>query len=88
MDLKSGYHKIQIRPSDEWKAAFKTRKGLCKWLVMPFGSTNASSTLVRMVNWAHGSFIGKFIVCLMTFYSLDVSTYTHGAAFAKDCLRC
>lgn len=67
MDLKRGYHKIQIRPSDEWKAAFKTKKGLCKWLVMPFGSTNASSTLVRMVNRAHGSSIGKFIVFLMTF---------------------
>ena len=50
LDIRWGYHNVQIKKDDKWKAAFKTNKGLFEPMVMFFGLCNSPATFQVMMN--------------------------------------
>ena len=50
LDIRWGYHNIRIKDGDQWKAAFKTNKGLFEPTVMFFGLCNSPATFQAMMN--------------------------------------
>jgi Reverse transcriptase (RNA-dependent DNA polymerase) len=50
LDVRWGYNNVQIRKEDEWKAAFKTNKGLFEPTVMFFGMCNSLATFQAMMD--------------------------------------
>jgi hypothetical protein len=49
-DIRWGYNNVRIKEGDEWKAAFKTNRGLFEPTVMFFGLTNSPATFQTMMD--------------------------------------
>ena len=49
-DVRWGYNNIRIRKGDEWKAVFKTNRGLYEPTVMFFGMCNSPATFQAMMD--------------------------------------
>ncbi|CCO35741.1 Retrotransposable element Tf2 155 kDa protein type 1 [Rhizoctonia solani AG-1 IB] len=50
LDLPWGYSNVRVKEGDEWKTAFRTKYGLFKTLVMPFGLSGAPGAFQAMMN--------------------------------------
>ena len=50
LDVRWGFNNIHIQEGDEWKAAFRTNRGLFEPLVMFFGLCNSPATFQTMMN--------------------------------------
>ncbi len=50
LDVQWGYNNVHIKTGNEWKAAFRTNRGLFEPTVMFFGLTNSPATFQWMMN--------------------------------------
>jgi len=62
IDLWSGYHQILVKEDDVQKTTFKSRYGHYKYVVMPFGVTNALAVFMDYMNQIFRPFLDKFVV--------------------------
>ncbi|GBG77971.1 hypothetical protein CBR_g25902 [Chara braunii] len=62
IDLKSGYHKIEVHPDDQYKTAFQTRYGHYEFIVMTFGLTNAPATFQQCMNDLFRPWLDRFVL--------------------------
>jgi len=62
IDLRSGYHQILVKAEDVEKVTFRSRYGHYKYVVMPFGVTNAPTLFMDYMNRIFRPFLDKFVV--------------------------
>ena len=64
LDIRWGYNNVRIKEGDEWKAAFRTNRGLFEPLVMYFGLCNSPATFQLMMDSLFRNLInqGKIVV--------------------------
>jgi len=73
LDVRWDFNNVRIKPGDEWKAAFRTNRGLFKPLVMFFGMTNSPATFQTMMNDIFQNLIAEGIVVV---YLDDILIFT------------
>ena len=62
IDLRSGYHQVQIKDEEFFKTTFRTRYGHYEFVVMPFGLTNALNFFMCLMNNVFHKYLDKFVV--------------------------
>ena len=83
IDLRSGYHKIKIRPEDVPKTTFSAKYGLYEYLVMSFGLTNAPAHFMYLMNSVFMPELDKFVVVFID----DILVYLENVQDQEKHLR-
>ena len=66
LDIWWGYNNVRIKEGDEWKAAFKTNKGLFELTVMFFRLCNSPATFQNMMDHMFANMIAQgFLIIYM-----------------------
>ena len=78
LDLKSGYHQIEMEERDKEKTAFVCFKGLFEYNVMPFGLCSAPPVFQELMNRVLGDAINNYAFAYIDdiiIYSPDIDSH-------------
>ena len=91
LDIRWGYNNVRIRDGDQWKAAFKTNKGLFEPTVMFFGMCNSPATFQSMMDAIFADMIDDNVVVIymddIFLFAPDETTLTKNTRKVLDRLR-
>ena len=73
LDVCWGFNNVQMKEGDEWKAAFRTNRGLYEPLVMFFRLTNSPATFQTMMDGIFEDLISEGVVVV---YLDDILIFT------------
>ena len=62
IDLRFGYHQLQIKEEDIYKIAFRARYGHYEFTVLLFGLTNAPVAFMNLMNSIFHDCLDKFVL--------------------------
>ena len=83
IDLRLGYHQVQVREEDIHKTTFWTRYGHYEFVVIPFGLKNAPATLINIMNNVLSKFLDKFVLVFID----DILIYSKSEKEHEENLR-
>ncbi|GBG79365.1 hypothetical protein CBR_g29513 [Chara braunii] len=83
LDLKSGYHQLEIQKEDCYKTAFKMQYGHFEWLVMPFSLTNAPTTFQAAMTTEFRHMLDRYVLI----YLDDILVYSRSLEEHVEHLR-
>ncbi|XP_019435952.1 PREDICTED: uncharacterized protein LOC109342420 [Lupinus angustifolius] len=75
INLRFGYHQIQMKPEDTHKTSFRAFDGYYKFLVMPFGLTNALATFQAAMNDLLRPHLHRVVDALFMCHDDDSTSY-------------
>jgi hypothetical protein len=84
LDVRWGFNNVRMKVGDEWKAAFRTNRGLFEPLVMFFGLTNSPATFQTMMNGIFEDLISEGVVVV---YLDDILVFTKTLEEHREVVR-
>jgi hypothetical protein len=90
IDLRSGYHHLQIKEDDVPKTSFKKRFGHYEFIVLPFGLTNAPGVFMSLMNGVFREYLEEFIQVFnhdILIYSRTMEEHDEHSHLVLQCLR-
>jgi hypothetical protein len=90
IDLRVGYHQVRIKEEDIHKKTFRTRYGDYKFVVVPFGLTNAPTVFICLMNGIFRNYLDKFVIVFLNeilIYSNYEEEHEHHLRLVLQVLR-